>query len=172
METLKYGETSSIRLKQMSPSKADKAILDEKDLSILSVLRNDASKSAVQISTLLGLPRSTVQERIRRMKRRRLIKRFTVIPNYASLGEATKAYILVSLLPEPLVSHRELAERIARLEGVYEADLVSGEWDLLLKVRARSMQEIGELVIEKLRTMGGVGRTVTCVSFSTVKDDV
>jgi len=156
----------------MGRSKARNPALDEKDVSILSALREDASKTSTEISALLGLPRSTVQERVRRMRRQKVIKRFTVLPDYTSLGEATKAYIFVSLLPEPFVSHRALAEQIARLEGVYEADLISGEWDLLLKVRASSMQEVGELVVEKLRTVEGVGKTMTCVSFSTVKEDV
>jgi len=49
--------------------------------------------------------------------------------------------------------------------------LISGEHDILLKVRGESMERIGDLVIDKLRQMDGVGRTLTCTCFSTVKDE-
>jgi hypothetical protein len=41
-----------------------------------------------------------------------------------------------------------------------------------LKVRAKSMEDIGSLVIDRLRKIEGVGRTITCASFATVKDEL
>jgi len=46
---------------------------------------------------------------------------------------------------------------------------VSGEYDILLKVRGSSIEEIGNLVVDRLRDVEGVARTLTCASFSTVK---
>ncbi len=146
--------------------------LDEKDLTILSQLMQDSSKTVVKLSELLGLPRATIQERIRKMRKEGVIKRFTVIPNHAQLGRPVKAFILVSFLPNPDVSQRKLAAEIALLDGVQEVDLISGEWDILLKVRGASMEQIGALVIDRLRAMKGVGSTVTCVSFATVKEEL
>jgi len=146
--------------------------LDEKDLAILSQLMQDSSKTSVKLSELLGVPRATIQERIRRMEKEGVIKRFTVIPDHAQLGQPVKAFILVSFLPNPEVSQRELAAAIALLDGVQEVDLISGEWDILLKVRGASMEQIGDLVIDRLRAMKGVGKTETCASFATVKEEV
>lgn len=145
--------------------------LDEKDLAILSELMRDSSRTVVKLSELLGMPRATVQERIRRMRRGGVIKRFTVVPDHGKLGRPVKAFILVSFLPNPDVSQRRLASEISLLEGVEEVDLISGEWDILLKVRGASMEQIGALVIDRLRAMKGVGKSVTCVSFAAVKEE-
>jgi Lrp/AsnC family leucine-responsive transcriptional regulator len=68
------------------------------------------------------------------------------------------------------VSQKKLAQEIAKLPEVVEAHLITGEWDILVKVRSDSMQSVGSLVVDKLRMMEGVGKTMTCVSFAAVKE--
>ncbi|HPD08813.1 MAG TPA: Lrp/AsnC family transcriptional regulator [Methanomassiliicoccales archaeon] len=146
-------------------------MLDDKDRAILSALEKDSRRSTKAIAKDLNIPRATVHERIRRMMERGVIKGFTVVPDFGKLGEPVTAFILVSFLPNNHISQRELAEKISRLEGVHAVHLISGEHDILLKVRGESMERIGDLVIDKLRQMDGVGRTLTCTCFSTVKDE-
>ncbi|MFP4197208.1 MAG: Lrp/AsnC ligand binding domain-containing protein [Methanomassiliicoccales archaeon] len=80
------------------------------------------------------------------------------------------AFILVSFLPHSQVLQRDLAREISGLEGVHGVHLISGEYDILVKVRGESMESLGSLVIDEIRKMDGVGRTLTCVSFESVKD--
>lgn len=145
--------------------------LDEKDLLILRQLELDSSQSVREIAEKLKMPRTTVQERISRLRRRGVIKRFTVKIDYSKLGKPTIAFILVSFMPGPGISQKNLAHQIAMLPDVEEVHLISGEWDILVKVRGGSMEEIGELVIERIRAMEGVARTMTCASFYTAKED-
>ena len=128
------------------------------------------SKSVVVISNELGIPRATVQERLGKMVRSGAIKKFAAIPDYSKIGKGVTAYILVSFSATGNVSQRSLAETITKIPGVYEVSLISGEWDILLKVRASSVEEIGMLVIDKLRMMKGIEKTQTCVSFQTIKE--
>lgn len=144
--------------------------MDKKDLEILEMLREDARSTVVEIASQLDMPRTTVQERIRRMTQSGLIKKFTAIPDYSMLGNPVTAFVLVSFMAGP-VSQRDLAEQIAKIPGVYEVHLISGEWDIVLKVRAESMEKIGSLVIDRLRAMKGVAKTVTCACFNTVKEE-
>ncbi|MBM4237075.1 MAG: Lrp/AsnC family transcriptional regulator [Euryarchaeota archaeon] len=147
-------------------------MIDDKDRAILSELEKDARRSTKSIAKALGMPRATVHERIRKMCEKGIIRGFTALPDHSKLGEPTSAFILVSFLPNTSVSQRELAQKIADLEGVREVHLISGEYDILLKVRGRSVEDIGSLVIDKLRQIEGVGRTITCASFATVKDEL
>ncbi len=144
--------------------------IDETDREILDVLMHDASRSIADIARELEMPRPTVQYRVQKMRERGVIRAIKAIPDYAKLGKPVTAFILVTFLPNPDVSQRELAEKISKLAGVHEVHVVSGEWDLLLKVRASSMEELGRLVIDKLRAMKGVGHTMTCASFTAVKE--
>jgi Lrp/AsnC family leucine-responsive transcriptional regulator len=144
-------------------------MLDEKDRAILIELQKDARRSTKAIAKDLNIPRATVHERIKRMMDKGVIRGFTVIPDYAQLGEPVTAFVLVSFLPNNDVSQRELADRIAGLVGVQEVHLISGEHDILIKVRGCSMEGIGSLVIDELRMIPGVGKTLAIASFASVK---
>lgn len=144
--------------------------VDERDLKILEALRRDARKSFTELAAELSIPRTTVQERVRRLTELGYIRRFTAIPDYAKIGRGTTAFVLVSFTPAQEISQRELASQIARIDDVYEVHLVSGQWDMILKVRASSTEEVGRLVIDRLRTMKSVARTETCFVFETVKE--
>ncbi len=146
--------------------------MDEKDFVIIEKLRENSRKKVNEISKEVGLPRTTVGERIKKMVREGIIRKFTVMLNYEKLGKPITAFILVSFLPNPRISQRELARKISRMKDVYEVYIISGEWDLLLKVRGSSMEEIGHLILDKLRGMEGVGKTVTCTCFSVVKEEI
>ncbi|MEN2974853.1 MAG: Lrp/AsnC family transcriptional regulator [Candidatus Caldarchaeales archaeon] len=144
--------------------------LDEKDRLILKELWMDSNQSVREIAEKLGIPRTTVQERIKRMIREGVIKRFTIELDYSKIGKSTTAFIMVSFMPGPHVSQKDLAKRISELPDVEEVHLITGEWDILIKVRGSSIQEIGDLVVERIRMMDGVARTVTCAAFYTAKE--
>lgn len=146
-------------------------MLDDKDRAILTELQKDARRSTKAIAKDLNIPRATVHERIKRMMDKGIIKGFTVVPDYSQLGEPVTAFILISFLPNNDVSQRELAGRIAGLDGVQEVHLISGEHDILIKVRGISMEGIGSLVIDKLRMIPGVGKTLTVASFASIKEE-
>ncbi|MCS7132356.1 MAG: Lrp/AsnC family transcriptional regulator [Nitrososphaeria archaeon] len=145
--------------------------LDEKDLIILRELELDSSRNVTKMAEALGMPRTTVQDRISKLRKMGVIKRFTVKLDKAKLGKAALAFVLVSFMPGADISQKSLAHQMAMLEDVEEAHLISGEWDILLKVRGSSMKEIGDLVIDKIRSMRGVARTLTCAVFYTAKED-
>ena len=138
---------------------------------ILRELELDSSRNITKIAEALGIPRATVQDRINKLKKMGVIKRFTVKVDKAKLGKGVLAFVLVSFMPGSEISQKDLAHQIAMLEDVEEAHLISGEWDILLKVRGSSMKEIGDLVIDRIRRMRGVARTLTCAVFYTARED-
>lgn len=146
-------------------------MLDEKDQRILQALQQDANIPIQRLARKLGIPRSTVQHRINRMRQTGIIKRTVAIPNYEKIGLPVTAFVLLTYNPTNNVSQQDVANAIARLENVAEVHVVAGQWDLILKARGASLQEIGELVVNKLRQVPGVGQTVTCGCFFTLKEE-
>ncbi len=144
--------------------------LDERDLEILKALMRDARKSYSELAEELGLPRTTVQEKIRRMLDKGYIKSFTAIPDYSKLGKSATAFVLISFTPVMDISQRELASMIAKMDNVYEVHLISGQWDMLLKIRANSTEEVGRLVVDNLRGIKNISKTETCFVFYTAKE--
>jgi len=145
-------------------------MLDEKDSAILDELMKDSRKTTKAIARNLRIPRATVHDRIVKMEQRGVIRRYTALPDYDQLGLGVSAFVLVQFEPEDGVSQRETAEEVASIPGIFEVHLISGEYDILLHVRGSSMEEIGRLVIDRLREVKGVSRSLTCACFTTVKE--
>ncbi len=145
--------------------------LDSIDRRLLEELSKNSRENIASLSKKLGIPRTTVHYRIRKLIDEGIIRKFTIKPDYKKLNLGTTAFILARYDPESGVSQREVAQRVAALEGVYEVHIIAGEWDLLIKVRAPTAEDIGEIVVDRLRDIKGIGQTVTMVSFVTVKED-
>ena len=146
-------------------------MFDKKDQMILEELKKNSRNSIKNIASNVKIPRITVHDRIQKMIKNGIIKSFNVTIDYKKIGLSTEVFIFVSFLPNVDISQRELAKRISKLPGVSEVHIISGEYDLILKARGKSLEEIGELVVDKLRKLKGVGRTLTFVCFETVKED-
>ncbi|MDV3277563.1 MAG: Lrp/AsnC family transcriptional regulator [Nitrososphaerales archaeon] len=145
-------------------------MLSTKDQKILAELLEDGRKSVVEISKELRIPRATVQERLKKLVDSGVIRKFVAIPDYSKIGKQVTALVLVSFRNAENVSQRSLAEQMSKIPGVYEVIVISGEWDIALKVRAGSVEDIGTLVVDRLRMMKGIEKTQTCVAFQTIKE--
>jgi Lrp/AsnC family transcriptional regulator, leucine-responsive regulatory protein len=146
-------------------------MIDEKDKMILNELKKNSRNSTKNISKKTQIPRVTVHDRIQKMKSKGVIKKFSVSIDYKKTGFSTEVFIFVGFQANVEVSQRELAKRIGKLSGVSEVHIISGEYDLLLKVRGISLEEIGKLVVDNIRTFKGVGRTLTFACFETIKEE-
>ena len=147
-------------------------MIDKKDQIILEELKKNSRNSTKTIASNVKIPRVTVHDRIQKMLDKGIIKSFTTVVDYKKTGLPSKVFIFVSFLHNTNVSQRELANRIAKIQGIYEVHIISGEYDLLLKVRGESLEEIGKLVVDRLRELKGVGKTLTCACFETVKEEL
>lgn len=136
----------------------------------MSELSRDSRKSTADVARALKIPRVTVHERIERLKEKKVIKQFTVKPDYALLGRPTTAFVLVRFSSNPVKTQRQLAKEIALIKGVEEVYIITGEWDLLLKTRSESLEKLGQLVVDRLREIKGVGTTMTTPVLSTAKE--
>jgi len=147
-------------------------MIDKKDELILAELKKNARESTKTIAANIKVPRVTVHDRINKMIQKGIIKSYNVAIDYKKIGYPSEVFVFVSFLFNPDVSQRQLAKRIAKIPGVYEVHIISGEYDLLLKVRGRSLEDVGKLVVDKLRQLKGVGKTLTFACFETVKEEL
>ncbi len=146
--------------------------IDEKDRLILEELGKDARLPTKRIASNLDIPRVTVHTRIEKMKLEGVIKKFTILKDFKKLGLPVTAFVFVSYSPQDNVSQQAVAEKISQMENVFEVHLISGEWDMLVKLRGESLDQIGKIVLDDIRTQKGVAKTITCPSFSSIKNGV
>ncbi|MGA2682637.1 MAG: Lrp/AsnC family transcriptional regulator [Candidatus Bathyarchaeia archaeon] len=149
--------------------------LDEKDIAILLLIQENGKLTASQISKKINSPITTVFAKIKRMEELDIIKQYRAILSPEKLNLGTSAFILASVsyttkTDDAPISQRAVAEEIARFPEVQEVHIITGDWDLLVKLRAENVDAIGKFVVDKLRLIKGLERTLTCMVFETVKE--
>ena len=133
---------------------------DELDMKILSELTKDASISVPRLSKKLNINASVLYSRIKRLTKKSLIKKFTVLVNEEMLGINVKALIGLNRDPKLKESiHTELL-KIPEVRVISE---VTGRFDMLVTVSTRSFEELHGLVIQKIGKIEGVQNTETFV---------
>lgn len=148
-------------------------MIDSKDLRILSIIQENCKLSLKELAKRVGLPMTTVHDRIKRLERSGIIKGYRAVLNAKKLGFGVTAFILISFsyeLKEGRISQRELVRKIATLPEVQEAHIVTGNWDIIVKVKVEDVDELGRFVVDRLRMIKGVDKTLTCVVLDTVKE--
>lgn len=70
-----------------------------------------------------------------------------------------QAYILIQTEVGKAAS---VAREIAQLPGVTLAEDVTGPYDVIARVEASSVDELGQLVIARIQDVKGITRTLTC----------
>ena len=76
---------------------------------------------------------------------------------------ATKAYVLIETA---VGKTRDVMGSLKGVAGMEAVDAVTGPYDIIAVVTAADLNSVGELVTDKVHTIGGVLRTVTCLSVS------
>lgn len=145
-------------------------MIDEKDRKIIKELQKNSRNTTKKIASNIDIPRVTVHDRIQKMKDENIITKFSIHLDYKKIGLPTQVFIFVSFQSGLNISQRELARKISQIEGIYEVHIISGEYDLLVKVRGESLEKIGQLVVDRLRKIRGVGKTLTFSCFETIKE--
>jgi len=147
--------------------------LDEKDSAILVLLQKNCRMTAREIARKIDSPITTVFAKIKRMEQQKIIKEYKAVLDSKKLNLGTTAFILASFSyrnGETPLSQRVIAEQIAKFPEVQEVHIISGDWDILIKVKERDVQAIGNFVVDKLRTVKGIEKTLTCMVFDTQKE--
>jgi Lrp/AsnC family leucine-responsive transcriptional regulator len=149
--------------------------LDEKDSAILALIQENSNLTAKQIAKKINAPITTVFAKTKRMEELGIIKEYRAVLASEKLGAGTTAFILASVsyrakADDSPVSQRDVAEEIAKFPEVQEVHIITGDWDLLIKLRAESVDAIGKFVVDKLRLIRGLEKTLTCMVFETVKE--
>lgn len=143
---------------------------DEIDTQIVGYLKDRGRDRITDIADGLELNRVTVAQRIEKLVKSGIIKRFTVKLDYESIGLDVLAFVFISFKKTGKTTQEELAQTISKLEGVEEVHIIAGEFDIIAKVRARNLRELGLKVVDKIRGYPGVETTFSHLVFQTVKD--
>lgn len=134
--------------------------IDDLDLKILNELLNDASISIPRLSKKININSSVVYSRIKRLIRKGLIKRFTIIVNDQALGLGVKA--LTGINMDSKLRENVLNE-LFKIPEVIEISEVTGRFDILVTMNSHSLDEMHQLISERVGRIEGIQKTETFI---------
>jgi Lrp/AsnC family transcriptional regulator for asnA, asnC and gidA len=142
--------------------------LDEIDLSILRLLRQNSRMSLQEMSRIIRISDATIQFRLKRMRANGVINSFTIIANPAATGYAVTAIVLVQTDTD---KHDEAKIALARIPEISEVYGVLGEYDLFIKVWSRGLDELNSIINDKIRSIEGIEDLREIVVVERVKEE-
>jgi DNA-binding Lrp family transcriptional regulator len=135
----------------------------KEELKILEIVQEDCSVSNSQIAAMIGSTEQEVARLIDKMKSDGIILRSAVLVNTEKMGDdaVAEALIEVQVQPERDYGYNDIARKIYKFPEVKAVYLMSGRYDLAVKVEAKTMKSISQFVWEKLSVLDGVSSTQT-----------
>lgn len=154
----------------MYKSKMD---LDEIDIGILNMLRENADRSLGEMGKELGVSASTIHKRVIVLKENKIINCFTITFDPAIINLKTTAFVGVELEREALTGKKKdkVLEELAGANGVMEVHETLAPFDLFLKVRTTNVEALRKL-IGHIASIDGVQATNTILTTSRVKESL
>jgi DNA-binding Lrp family transcriptional regulator len=140
--------------------------LDKVDHLLLAKLRENARASVSELGRELGLSRTTVQSRIRRLERARVITGYSVRVAETHEKNQIHAYVMITVGPKRAAA---VSAEIKRMPAVRLLQSVSGPFDMIALAVAPTVREMDDL-IDGIGNLEGVERTTSSVVLSTKFD--
>ena len=143
---------------------------DELDLKLLFELTKDANISVPNLSKKLGINASVLYSRIKRLTKKKLIKKFTIVIDDALLGIGVKATVGINRDPK---FKDAIQKELMSTPEVASISEVTGRFDIMVRVFAENLETLHSIVIEKIGKIDGIQNTETFVELQkTDKDPV
>jgi Lrp/AsnC family leucine-responsive transcriptional regulator len=127
---------------------------------ILSLLADDGRLSFTELARQTGLSVSAVQQRVRRLEERGMIRGYSARINPESIGLPLTAF--VSVKPFDPSAPDDTPERLAHLTAIEACHSVAGEENYILKVRVAAPSALEEL-LQQIRAAANVSTRTTIV---------
>lgn len=141
--------------------------LDDFDRKILAALQANGRLSNIDVAKMVNLSHSSCSRRIARLEREGVIVGYRALTDRQKLGLSVRAFC--GVLRDSDVGWEELADNLAKIEGVVSVFAVSGDVDLMLEIVAMDMEHYSQVVMHDVFNTKGVNATRSSFVLAEVK---
>lgn len=141
--------------------------LDDKDWKIIGILKQDSREPVREISKKTGIRPSTVHQRIQKLIESKTIEKFTVKLSNKLVGENFIVFMFVKGGTTEYIDSKFLND-----EHVKEAFGITGEYDLLIKLKFENVDDFNRFIIGFRKNRKEVQSTLTMVATTNLKEEI
>jgi DNA-binding Lrp family transcriptional regulator len=139
-------------------------MIPQKDTKIIAELRKNSRATVRDIAKATSMRPSTVHQRIKRLMKDKVIEKFTIKLNNKAAEENFVVFMLVK-------TEKDLDDRVFSNHHIKEVFGVTGEYDLMMKLKFKDIEEFNEFIIE-FRKSNRINNTVTMVATINIKEEL
>lgn len=143
--------------------------LDEKDKKLLQLLQEDSKSTTKALASALNLSVTAVFERVKKLEKQKVIKQYVALVDKAKVNRG-----FIVLCHVKLVQHRKeyisyFEKEIVKFPEVMECFHVSGDYDYILKICVKDIQDYREFMVTKLTGLEHIASTQSSFTIKEVK---
>ena len=144
--------------------------MDTTDKKLLELLQQDTKKTTKELSLKLNLSVTAVYERIKKLEREGIIEKYVALLDKNKINKGFVVFCHLKLLQHTKEFINQFEKEVVQLDEVLECFHVSGDYDYILKVCLKDMEEYREFMVTKLTTLQHIGSTHSTFMIGEVKN--
>lgn len=144
--------------------------MDATDKKLLELLQSDTKKTTAALAVKLNLSVTAVYERIKKLEREGIIDKYVALLNRNKINKGFVVFCHLKLLQHTKEFINQFEKEVIKLNEVLECFHVSGDYDYILKVCVKDMEEYREFMVTKLTTLQHIGSTHSTFMIGEVKN--
>lgn len=137
-------------------------------MKIITELSRDGNASVPNLSKKLGVNTSVLYSRIKRLTKKKLIKKFTIVIDESLIGIGVRATMGINRDPK---MKDQIHKALLKTPEIVAISEVTGRFDMLLTLRAPNLEELHAVAIEKIGKIEGIQNTETFVELQRTDKD-
>jgi Lrp/AsnC family transcriptional regulator, leucine-responsive regulatory protein len=144
--------------------------IDLIDKKLINLLQKDSKQTTKQLSLHLNLSVTAVYERIKKLEKEKVINKYVAIINKNKIEKSFLVFCHVKLIQHTKEYVETFEREILKLEEVSECFHVSGDYDYILKIYVKDMEEYRQFMVTKLTAIKHIGSTHSTFAIEEVKN--
>lgn len=144
--------------------------MDTTDKKLLTLLQKDSKTTNKELSIKLGLSVTAVYERIKKLEREKVISKYVALLDRAKIDKSFVVFCHLKLIQHSKEFLTTFEKEVVKLDEVSECYHVSGDYDYILKISVKNMEEYREFMVTKLTTLQHIGSTHSTFMIGEVKN--
>ena len=144
--------------------------MDAIDKKLLGLLQEDTKSTTAALSHKLNLSVTAVYERIKKLEREGIIDKYVALLNRDKINKGFVVFCHLKLLQHTQEFITQFEKEVVKLDEVLECYHVSGDYDYILKVCLKDMDEYRDFLVKKLTTLQHIGSTHSTFMIGEVKN--
>ena len=139
------------------------------DKKLLRILQENSKFDITDLTQRLNMSRTSVYERIKKLETDGYIKRYVAIIDEKKVGLNFTVIVNVQLESQQFEVTEEFARQVRELDEVMQAYVISGVYDIVLKVVVKDPEEFNDFVVKKLSVIPQISKIQSSFVMSYIK---